>query len=843
MWPVLHQYDQSHLARIALPIGGIGTGTISLGGRGELRDWEIMNHPAKGFNPGGCFFAINIQQPGSEPITRALEGQIDPADYEGSSGCAISNHGLPRFRNCIFEAAYPFGQVQLTDPEIPVEVKLQAFNPLIPTDPDSSGIPLAVFRFVLKNLTKQTLNTAVCASLANFIGDIPAPPNESTTKQNFFRKEDTFQGIMMTPGNIDSKAEGYGTLALVTTAHDGISYQTAWKNRGWGSALLFFWDDFNQDGALEEQETLPEMKSPIGSLSVKLELPPLGSETITFFICWHFPNRYTWTPSPSEGCCTKSPQEKDWIGNYYTTQYQDAWDVAVKVRPQLEKLEEQTLQFVSTFCKSSLPAEVKEAALFNLSTLRSQTCFRTPDGRFFGWEGCNNQKGCCHGSCTHVWNYEQATPYLFGELARSMRETEFGLAIREDGCMSFRVNLPLERAQDFAHAAADGQMGCLMKLYRDWQLSGDDDLLRALWPFAKKALSFAWISGGWDSDQDGVMEGCQHNTMDVEYFGPNPQIEGWYLGALRATEEMATYLGDKEFAEKCKLLFTSGRDWTDKHLFNGEYYEHQVMPPMDASQIAPSLILGMGARDLSHPDYQLGSGCQVDQLIGQTMANVCGLGNLLDPENTHKTLQSILKYNRRLTFRDHFNCLRSYALGDESGLLVASYPKGRPENPFPYFTEVWTGLEYAAAVELIYEGLIEEGIRCIHDTRQRYDGFRRNPFDEAECGHHYARAMASWAAILALTGFHYSGLSKRMTISPFEGQYFWSNGYAWGQYEISQSEDEYQIKLVVLMGKLELEFIHLSGVGEIKLENTFHAPKDGDTRVFYLRKPLPRFMN
>ena len=162
MWPVLHTYDQNHLARIALPIGGIGTGTISLGGRGDLRDWEIMNHPAKGFNPGGCFFAVNIQTPGGDSITRVLEGQIDPANYEGASGCPIPNHGLPRFRHCNFEAAYPFGQVLLSDPEVPVNVKLQAFNPLIPTDPDLSGIPCGVFRYTLQNQTDQPLIVSVC---------------------------------------------------------------------------------------------------------------------------------------------------------------------------------------------------------------------------------------------------------------------------------------------------------------------------------------------------------------------------------------------------------------------------------------------------------------------------------------------------------------------------------------------------------------------------------------------------------------------------------------------------------------------------------------------------------
>ena len=119
-------------------------------------------------------------------------------------------------------------------------------------------------------------------------------------------------------------------------------------------------------------------------------------------------------------------------------------------------------------------------------------------------------------------------------------------------------------------------MGCLMKLYRDWQLSGDDTMLRALWPKARRALEFCWIDGGWDADQDGVMEGCQHNTMDVEYYGPNPQMGAWYLGALRVAEEMAGHLGEQAFAQRCRELFERGSQWLDAHLFNGEYYYQRV---------------------------------------------------------------------------------------------------------------------------------------------------------------------------------------------------------------------------------------------------------------------------
>jgi len=767
----------------------------------------------------GPFFALFAGLPDGKNITRAIEGPIELSGYEGSHGSTVPNHGLPRFRNCSFAAAYPFGQVMLSDPDVPLDVRIEAFNPLVPGDADASGIPVAVLRYVLTNKTDKSVAASVCGSMPNFIG----MDGSGTTRdwkgdlvnvggkanRNEFREGRYVRGIFMHSEGVVPRAPQWGTIALTTTAETGVSCRTAWIRQGWGSSLLDFWDDFSKDGRLDERRVVKE-DTPMASLAVQVGLPPLATKKITFLLTWHFPNRQTWTPQGNE---------QDRIGNYYTTQYEDAWDVAEKFVPELESLEQKTVRFVRTFCRSDLPEVVKEAALFNISTLRTQTCFRTEDGRFYGFEGCSNRRGCCHGSCTHVWNYEQATAFLFGELAMSMREVEFGHATDDKGMMSFRVNLPLERAKTFGKAAADGQMGCIMKMYRDWQLSGDDKTLKALWPKVKKTLEFCWIQGGWDADRDGVMEGCQHNTMDVEYYGPNPQMGVWYLGALRAAEEMARYLGEDDFAATCRRLFEQGSKWIDANLFNGEYYEHQIRPPRDKSEIAPSLLIGMGAADPTKPDYQLGSGCLVDQLVGQYMAHVCGLGYLLKPDNVDRTLSSIMKYNLVESMYGHFNCMRSFAMGDESALLMASYPKDRPKNPFPYFTEAMTGFEYTAAAGMLFEDKIEDGLKCIQNIRDRYDGRKRSPFDEAECGHHYARAMASWAAVLAMTGFQYSGVEKSIQFDAKDGTFFFSNGYAWGCCSIKRSAGGKEIEISVLHGELDLSRFTLRGFGRTSFDD------------------------
>ena len=830
-WPVLRRYDQDHLARIALPLGGIGTGTVSLGGRGDLRDWEVVNRPAKGFAPGRAFFALYTRPEGGEAITRCLEGPVEPAAYEGGFGSPARNHGLPRFRRCEFEAAYPLGQVVLSDSDVPVAVRLQAFNPFIPADADHSGIPAAVLRYVLTNTSGQQLDVSVCGSLENFIG------SDGTTiapKQNvnLFRRRDGLAGIFLRSDGVPPTSEQWGTMTLATAAQEDVTSRTAWPDLSWGDTLLDFWDDFSDDGRLEERSGGGD--TPTASLAASLTLAPGETRAVTFLLTWHFPNRMTWNPphaAPGEACCTDGDcGDPNWVGNYYAMQYRDAWDVAARTAAVLPAQEEDTLAFVRSFCESDLPAVVKEAALFNLSTLRSQTCFRIAEGHFMGWEGCGDKAGCCEGSCTHVWNYEQATAFLFGGLSRTMRDVEFGHATRENGLMSFRAFLPLARASEQGLAAADGQMGCLLKLYRDWQLSGDDDWLRSLWPHAKKALEFCWIKGGWDADKDGVMEGCQHNTMDVEYFGPNPQMGGWYLGALRAMEEMARHLGEEAFAVTCRDLFERGSLWMDAHLFNGDYYEHEVCPIPNASDIAPGLRVGMGAADLAEPDLQLGAGCLIDQLAGQYMADVCALGPLLDPAHVHKTLQSLMRWNFQPDMSAHFNHLRTFALGDEAAMLMATYPKGRrPKRPFPYYNEVMTGFEYTAAVHMLYEGMTEEGLRVIGAIRDRYDGLKRSPFDEAECGHHYARAMASWAAVLALTGFHYSAVAQTLEFaaSATPCRWFWSAGSAWGMAEQTPGEGGTRLALSVTRGSLTVRSLTLRGLGMLALPEVQTIPADG----------------
>ena len=377
--------------------------------------------------------------------------------------------------------------------------------------------------------------------------------------------------------------------------------------------------------------------------------------------------------------------------------------------------------------------------------------------------------------------------------------------------------------------------------------------LAKIWPRVKKALEFAWVPGGWDANRDGVLEGVQHNTYDVEFYGPNPMCGIYYLGALRAGEEMARAAGDSSSAQAYQKLFEQGRQWIDANLFNGEFYIQKVTG-YRKDQIANNLRSSMGAENTETPEYQAGAGCLIDQLVGQYLADAGGLGPLVAPEKIRTTLRSIYRYNYKPSLAAHDNTERTYALNDEAAVVVCDYGKAeRPHIPFPYFAEAWTGLEYTVASLMVSWGMVKEGVEIVHNTRLRYDGEKRNPWDEAECGHHYARAMSSWSLILALSGFRYDGSTAALIAAPpmFDSafQSFWSTGTGWGTFSIHRRSRGTVFVAKVLAGKLKCASCEIAASGttaEVRSGGQTianHATRQGERLVVTFVQPLHLAVN
>jgi uncharacterized protein (DUF608 family) len=723
-----------------------------------------------------------------------LEARYQPP-YEGEDGLGSQNApGLSRLAGARFTGEFPLARIDFSDDSLPVEVSLEAFSPFIPHEPDDSGLPVAILRYRVNNPHGRAAKVAIAWSIDNPVGK---PVGKDDKRVNEFRSGGELAGLLMTnPSLADSDVmRGSFALGVMNAGTGSLSHLKGWPAGRWWNSPLLFWDDFSADGELGPE---PEHSNAVGAVCLKRTIAAGQSAEYEFLLAWHFPNR---TPAR---CGWRAPtgEENTIIGNWYATKFPDAWAAAEYAAQNLPELEKRTKLFVNAMRESTLPPVVREAAMANLSTLRSTTSFRTADGEFHGFEGVDDKIGCCFGNCTHVWNYETSTAHIFPTFARSLRKASFGYSQDEQGAMHFRQLLP-DGKERSGYAAADGQMGQIVHAYLDWSLTGDRQWLTGIWPKVKKGIEFAWVPGGWDANRDGVMEGVQHNTYDVEFYGPNPLCGVYYLAALRACEEMARVVGETEFAAECHRLFASGSAWLDAHLFNGEYYQQQIRS-FHNDEIAKSLRSDMGADDPEHPEYQVGKGCLVDQLLGQSLADVCGLGPLLKPENIRRTLESIYKYNFKKSFAQHDNVQRTFVLNDEAALVVCDYAKTvRPRIPFPYFAEVFTGLEYATASHMLFAGMQDEGVECIAAVRRRYDGERRNPWDEAECGHHYARAMAAWSAVVAASGFHYN--AGRLSVEPpsklAEFRSFWATGTGWGVFTKRAGKTEVR----VLSGHLPIE--------------------------------------
>ncbi|HEX5417410.1 MAG TPA: GH116 family glycosyl-hydrolase [Chloroflexota bacterium] len=806
------------LKEIAFPLGGIGTGTVSLGGRGELRDWEIFNRPAKGKNLPFTFFALWARPEGGEAVTRVLERRLLPP-FAADHGLAPSRQsGLPRLAEARFEGSYPLARIAFADAALPVQVALEAFNPMIPHDDENSGLPVVYFLWRIGNLSDRPVDLTVAFSLLNaigFDGQEAFAANRGRRlalfggNRNTWRSDHGLSGLAMTR-DARTEAPGDGSLAVATT-WPTTTFLLHWERAGWFDDLQSFWDGFRAEGRLADDPTStpsPEGETDVGSLGLTARVAPGETVELPFILAWHLPNLTNyWNAEPTVRGAR--------LGNYYTTQFADAWDAARYAAENRARLEAQTRLFHDALVSSTLPAPVLDAVSSQISTIRTTTGLRTEDGRFHAFEGCSDNAGCCPMNCTHVWNYEQALAFLYPSLERTMRLTDFDVNTRPSGEMSFRTLLPVTSGAlwDF-EAAADGQMGCVLKLYREWQISGDDKFLRDLWPHAKRALAFAWQQ--WDADRDGVMEGEQHNTYDIEFYGPNTLTGTLYLGALKAAALIARHLGEVKNALEYERLYESGRTKLDALLWNGSYYAQHVrrpeVPPPTRRPEWHSSALVPGE---DTPRYQYGPGCLADQLLGQWFARVVGLGDLLPAERTRSAVESIYRHNWRTSLANHESCQRTYALNDEAGLLLCSWPNGgRPTYPFPYSDECWTGIEYQVAAHLIYEGLVEEGLTIVAGVRERHDGVKRNPWNEFECGNHYARALSSWSLLLALSGYQYCAPEARIGFAPRINadnfRCFFSTGAAWGVYAQSRVASGQESRLEVLNGTLSLRRVDLA---------------------------------
>ena len=577
---------------------------------------------------------------------------------------------------------------------------------------------------------------------------------------------------------------------------------------GWGNigvGKITFSDESLETGELEEmpdfgtmgiglfgeppERISDEASAPLndtltGEIGRALRLEAGQSATVTFVLAWHFPN-VTMDKLPG--------------GRYYATRFASAAAAAQYVNDNFDRLSSDTRLWRDTWYDSTLPYWFLDRTFLNASILATSTCHRFKDGRFYGWEGV----GCCAGTCGHVWQYAHTVARLFPELERDTRErVDFGLALQPDGAIHFR-------GEHNDIPAVDGQAGAILRAYREHQMSADDAFLRRNWPGIKRATE--WLINK-DANGDGIIESNQHNTLDADWFGPVAWLSGLYLAALRAAEEMAHETGDAAFAKRCREIFAKGQQRLVADLFDGEYFINNPDP--------------------RHADsINSGNGCEIDQVMGQSWAYQVGLGRVLPEEETRSALHSLWHYNFTPDvgpYREANPPGRWYAMPGEAGLLMCTFPradwdyakaKGTGANwAAGYFNECMNGFEYQAAGHMIWEGLVQEGLAVTRAVHDRYEAARRNPWNEVECGDHYARSMASYGVFLAACGFEHHGpkghigFAPRLTPENFKAAFTCAEG--WGTYQQSATDSGLEAKIALKRGALHLRTLALSTTKE-----------------------------
>lgn len=571
-------YRGAKTREISFPLGGIGTGCIGLAGNGRLIDWEIFNRPNKGNFNGFTHFAVKAEKDGRLLDARVLQGDLQPPytgerDNFGFGPRRENLAGMPHFEDFTFKAEFPFAEILFRDPHFPGKAALKAFNPFIPQNAFDSSLPAAFFEVEFHNTSSETIDYIAALSVKN-----PFPAGTTVNKPG---EADDCRYISLESDKYKKTDAEYGNLCAM--CGDGeIAIQPYWYRSGWFDSLGVFWRDFTAAGPLKNRvyASTDKRAQDTATISSRLTLEPGEKKSVRFILSWSFPNCTNyWNPEKNcacEGCC--SGKQRIWK-NYYATVFDNSLKSALYCMKNYAGLRRRSSEFARALYSTTIPDAALEAVAANLSIMKSPTCLRLEDGSLYGFEGCSCATGCCEGSCTHVWHYEYAFPFLFPDLERSMQDLDFRYNQGEDGGMSFRLQLPLGRERWKFRPCADGQFGNVLRCYQHWKYTGDTDWLRSRWENIKKCIEYAWADSNgdrWDHNRDGVLEGRQHHTLDMELFGPSSWLNGFYLGALKAGAEMAEFLGESENAAEYRAIFEKGREWVEKNLFNGEYYFQKI---------------------------------------------------------------------------------------------------------------------------------------------------------------------------------------------------------------------------------------------------------------------------
>lgn len=770
--PTIYLKSKNELRNIGMPVGGIFTGTLYLGGDGRLWLWDIFNLNQTGIDPKEITWAPLDRKVRSQDGSAYLEPPASFSKQGIEQGFAIKvecngQEYLRQLREADweeikFKGQYPVATIEYTNSHLPFSIEMECFSPFIPLNADDSGLPATVFSITVHNHSSENMNVSLAGWLQNACL-LNSGNAISFKRSNHAINENNLVAVLCQPNGMESADKkdmshlpDFGTLCMALLDINGVAY----TDFDTGNLKDF---NFKNDKEVSEKDNRELLT---GGIIQSVQIGAKGKHTTQFIISWHFPN-------------TKLPVRDTDTGNYYTKKFRDSLDVARYISKDFQRLSNETKLWCDTWYDSSLPYWFLDRTFANTCSLATTTCHRFGSGRFWAWEGV----GCCQGTCTHVWQYPQAMARIFPEIERDTRErVDLGSAFNlETGQIGYRGEGTGE--------AIDGQAGTILRILREHQMSKDDSFLKENWSHIKKAIEFILNH---DTNRDGIIDGAQPNTLDAAWYGEISWISSLCIAAWKAGEEMARDMNDADFAKRCRDRYFIGRKNIDEKLFNGQYY---IQLPGKSGKAS------LGSYDT----------CFIDQLFGQSYACQVGLGRILDKDKVLTALQSLWKYNFMPDvgpYIAHHKGGRPYALSGEGGMLMDTNPHNDPE-PYGtdvawqvgYFNECMSGFEHQVASHLMAEGMVEESLVLTKNIHDRYHAAKRNPYNEIECSDHYARAMASYGTFISACGFEYDGPKGYIAFAPkinpenFKAPFTTAEG--WGTYSqhVTGSEQTHHFEM------------------------------------------------
>ncbi len=684
--------------RSAVPLGGLGSGTLELRADGSLRDWNIFNNsPAyeTKVQLNDALFGIRVRQPSGETFVSTL--RTNPP------------FGLPAIPQIRYSGDFPVSRLRFSASHLTIPVDLYAYSEFKPRDADASATPAAIFTFLLSNPSQQTIHASLLFILPNHIHG-RATVNDGLT---FIR-----DGKLPLSGTIAIRTAGSDIDTKAATASD---FRDIWKSFATGEPI--------SDAGLQGEA--PRYGAVIANVAVK----PGETKAVTFILAWYLPNRPFLTEIP---------------GNYYSTLYRSAEDVAEKVSGRLKDDWRAMVLWQQVIYNNSLPSWLQDSLINSIATMY-KTGMRFRDGRWRQWESFS----CADVDPGHI-DFYQSLPYMFfyPELRKQIL-TRFATVQHPDGFIPEELGQgdvewvgPLDEAG--GREMGDSATVFILGVWQYYLWTGDRSFLDSMWPHLHSAALWQIKR----SRDYGLPEYLQ-TTYDLFHFNRKTLVSYnafLHLTSMRAAEKMARIQNDQESASQFQAAFETGQRSLNKHLWTGKYFRAW----WSSGGTFPNALLA-------------------DTSYGQLWASVLNLGMITSKDKLVSHLQNELELN-----------------GNPFGLRVMSNANPhvpdvekyeapwKPDQPKPNDNLIWPAGSIDWSILEIYLGgkvdeSLEEANKVISNQRLAlndqwdYTDLNNNWNGRPWANSHYTRQLILWALPLAISGQQWDATVRRLTFNPAVG--------------------------------------------------------------------------